>query len=224
MYQIDKIKIRSVIDNATNGYISPQDVQILLDAVDIPRAKEIVVFTKEDAIKSAKDVGFPLVMKIVGLVHKSDVGGVKLNINDENTLIETYNAMMEIKGATGVLLQPMLSGIQLFVGAKREDKFGHIILCGLGGIFIEVLKDIQYCLVPVLKEEAMDMLKSLKSYKIIEGIRGQEGINQDILTDIIVRLSALLEAAPEIFEMDINPLLGKPDAVVAVDARIRVEK
>jgi acetyltransferase len=224
MFPIDKIKIRYIIDNVSNGYLEPDKVQSLLDAAGIPCAKEVVVSTKENIIKSAKEIGFPIVMKVVGPVHKSDVGGVKLNIKDENTLTDTYETMMKIKDATGVLLQPMLSGIELFVGAKREENFGHIILCGLGGIFIEVLKDIQYNLVPITKEEAFEMLKSLKSYKIIEGVRGQEGINQDIFTDIIVRLSALLEIAPEIFEMDINPLLGKSDAVIAVDARIRVEK
>jgi acetate---CoA ligase (ADP-forming) len=118
----------------------------------------------------------------------------------------------------------MLSGIELFAGAKKEDKFGHMILCGLGGIFIEVLKDVNSGLAPLTKEEATRMIQSLKSYKIIQGARGQEGVNEEIFTDIIVRLSALVTVAPEIFEMDINPLLGRKDRVFAVDARIRIEK
>lgn len=221
---IDKNKIREVIDNAENGYIEPEKVQELLDAVGIARAKEIVVENINDANKAAQEIGFPLVMKVVGPVHKSDVGGVKLNIKDKETVESTFSSMMKIPEATGVLLQPMLTGKELFVGAKREDSFGHIILCGLGGIFIEVLKDVQNALSPVSKSEAMDMIKSLKSYKIIEGVRGQEGINQDIFAEVLVKLSALLETAPEIFEMDINPLLGTSKNVVAVDARIRIEK
>jgi acetate---CoA ligase (ADP-forming) len=99
-----------------------------------------------------------------------------------------------------------------------------MILFGLGGIFIEVLKDVAAGLSPIGKDEADVMIKSLKSYKIIEGVRGQKGINQPILIDIILRLSALLQAAPEIQELDFNPLLGNADKVVAVDARIRIEK
>ncbi len=222
--KIDKTKIREIIDNASNGYIAPEKVQTLLDAVGLARAKEIVAENINDAKKAANEIGFPLVMKVVGPVHKSDVGGVKLNIKDNETVEQVFNDMMKIPDATGVLLQPMLSGTELFVGAKRDDTFGHILLAGLGGIFIEVLKDVQYALSPVSKSEAMDMIKSLKSYKIIEGVRGQKGINQDIFADVLVKLSALLEAAPEIFEMDINPLLGTPENVVAVDARIRIEK
>jgi len=224
LINIDKSKVRKIIDNASNGYLEPQKVQELLDITGILRAKEIVVSSKNDALNAAKEIGFPLVMKVVGPVHKSDVGGVKLNIKDDVTVAETFEQMLKIKDAEGVLLQPMLSGTELFVGAKAEEDYGHLILCGLGGIFIEVLKDVQYGLSPISRDEAMDMIKSLKSYKIIEGVRGQAGISQDKFAEVIVRLSALLDAAPEIFEMDINPLLGKADTVVAVDARIRIEK
>lgn len=131
---------------------------------------------------------------------------------------------MKIPETTGILLQPMLSGTELFVGAKYEDKFGHMILCGLGGIFIEVLKDVQYGLSPICPTEAKSMIENLKSYKIIEGVRGKKGINQKMFTDIIVRLSALLEVCPEIVELDLNPLLASHNKIVAVDARIRIEK
>jgi acetyltransferase len=223
-FNINTNSIRQIITKAENGYLEPQKVQELLDAVGISRAKEIVATSKENALQAATEIGFPLVMKVVGPVHKSDVGGVKLNIKDNETVAATFETMKNIKDFEGVLLQPMLSGTELFVGAKAEENYGHLILCGLGGIFIEVLKDVQYGLSPISQNEAMKMIKSLKSYKIIEGVRGQEGINQEQFAEIIVRLSALLEAAPEIFEMDINPLLGKKDAVVAVDARIRIEK
>jgi acetyltransferase len=221
---IDSAKIRQIIKNATNGYLEPNKVQDILDAAGITRAKELVVDTEKNALSAANEIGFPLVMKVVGPVHKSDVGGVKLNIKDTTSVAETFIEMMKIEGATGVLLQPMLSGRELFVGATAEPKYGHIVLCGLGGIFIEVLKDVQNALVPISRDEAFNMITSLKSYKLIEGVRGQEGINQEIFAEVIMRLSALLEAAPEIAEMDINPLLGKSNAVVAVDARIRIEK
>lgn len=220
----DTAKIRSVIDNANNGYISPAEIQSLMDAAGIPRAGEAVVTTKESAMVEAQKLGFPVVMKVVGPVHKSDVGGVVLNVKNVEAVEKEFERMKKIKDTTAILIQPMLSGTELFVGAKYEPKFGHMILFGLGGIFIEVLKDVSAGLSPVGKEEAKKMITSLKSYKIIEGVRGQRGINQDMLVDIILRLSALLEVAPEIQELDFNPLLGNAEKVVAVDARIRIEK
>jgi acyl-CoA synthetase (NDP forming) len=222
--KIDKERIRKIIDGAANGYLQPDAVQVLLDAVGIPRAGEAVVKTKEDAIKAAEKLGFPVVMKVVGPVHKSDVGGVVLNVKESKTAAAEFDRMIKIKDTTAILIQPMLSGIELFAGAKKEDKFGHMVLCGLGGIFIEVLKDVSSGLAPLTKDEAVTMIRSLKGYGIIKGARGQEGVNEEIFADIVVRLSALVTVAPEIFEMDINPLLGRKDKVVAVDARIRIEK
>ncbi|HNW69965.1 MAG TPA: acetate--CoA ligase family protein [Bacteroidales bacterium] len=222
--KVDTAKIRSVVDKAKDGYIAPAEIQALMDAAGIPRAGEAVVTTKEAAVAEAQKLGFPVVMKVVGPVHKSDVGGVVLNVKNVETAEREFERMMIIKDTTAVLIQPMLSGTELFVGAKFEPKFGHMILFGLGGIFIEVLKDVSAGLAPIGKAEAGTMIKSLKSYKIIEGVRGQKGINQELLVDIIMRLSALLQAAPEIQELDFNPLLGNSEKVVAVDARIRIEK
>lgn len=216
--------IRQIIDSSDTGYLSPEKVQMLLDAAGIDRAKEMVVISKPEAVKAAETIGFPLVMKVVGPVHKSDVGGVKLGIKTIAEVESTFEAMMKIKDADGVLLQPMLSGIELFAGAKAEPGFGHVILCGLGGIFIEVLKDVAYGLAPVGKKEALQMIRSIKSKAMLDGVRGNEGINYDLFAKAIEGLSALLAAAPEIVEMDLNPLLGTSDSVTAVDARIRIEK
>ncbi len=216
--------IRQTIDGAENGYLTPEQVQILLDAAGIERAGEAVVTTEEDALKSAKKLGFPVVMKVVGPVHKSDVGGVVLNVKDDATVAKEFNRMMKIKDTTAILIQPMLSGVELFVGAKRDETFGHMVLCGLGGIFIEVLKDVNAGLVPITKEEAQSMIERLKGYQILKGVRGQEPVNEEHFAEMIYRVSALVMAAPEIFEMDLNPLLGRKDKVVAVDARIRIEK
>ena len=132
--------------------------------------------------------------------------------------------MIKIPETTAIMIQPMLSGTELFVGAKFDPKFGHMILCGLGGIFIEVLKDVSAGLCPVGREEALQMIRNLRSYKIIQGVRGQRGVNEDKFADIILSLSALLNAAPEIMELDFNPLLGNADSVTVVDARIRLKK
>jgi acetyltransferase len=223
-FEMDKAYVRAIIDSNESGYLLPRAVRSLLDGAGIPRAKEATVYTEEGAIEKANDIEYPIVMKVVGPVHKSDVGGVVLNVKNDEHMLAEFNRMMQIPETTGILLQPMLSGTELFVGAKYEEKFGHMILCGMGGIFIEVLKDVQNGLVPICPSEAKDMIKSLKSYKIIEGVRGQKGVNQELFADILVRLSALLEVAPEIKEMDLNPLLAKDDKVIAVDARIRIEK
>ncbi|MBN1969980.1 MAG: acetate--CoA ligase family protein [Candidatus Delongbacteria bacterium] len=224
--EVDTLKIRNIIErsNITDGYLPPHEITALLDAAGIPRAGEKVVVTKEECSSIVKEFGFPLVMKVVGPVHKSDVGGVVLNVKTEDQAISEFERLMTIKDATGVLIQPMLSGTELFAGAKFEDKFGHMVLCGMGGIFIEVLKDTSTSLVPVSKCEATKMIKDLKSYKIIEGVRGQKGIDQKKFVNVIMRLSALLQTAPEIIEMDLNPLLGTSEHVTAVDARIRIQK
>lgn len=224
VFNIDKIAIRSIIDNAENGYLNPQQVTKLLTAAKIPLVYEAICKSEQDCIKIIKKTGYPVVMKVVGPVHKSDVGGIVLDITSEEKLIESFNTIMKIEEATAVLIQPMKKGIELFVGAKKEDAFGHLILCGLGGIYIEVLKDIQTCLAPVSNIEASAMVQQLKSYKIIEGYRNQEGVNEAAFTEIIEKVSNLITVAPEIIELDLNPLLGNSKEIFAVDARVRIEK
>ncbi|MBN2664193.1 MAG: acetate--CoA ligase family protein [Bacteroidales bacterium] len=221
---IDNQAIRTIIEQSENGYLHPDKVAKLLDAAGITRVHEKSVKTKTEAVDASKKVGFPLVMKVIGPVHKSDVGGIVLNVNDTKTIEKEFDRIMQIPDAVGVLLQPMLSGIEIFAGVKAEEKFGHLVLAGLGGIFIEVLKDVNSALAPVSENEAINMIKSLKAYKIIEGVRGQEGVNISAFVDAITRISALVTIAPEIAEMDINPLLGNSKSVTAVDARIRIEK
>lgn len=222
--QVDAKAIREIIDNAPDGYLPPHQVQQLLDAAGINRAKEAVAGTLEEAIKGAREIGFPLAMKVIGPVHKTDVGGVVLNVKDERTLSAEFERMMQIPKTTSILLQPMLSGKEIFVGSKREKDFGTMVMAGLGGIFIEALKDVAAELAPVSTLKALEMVKRLKGYAIIKGTRGQEGVNEVIFAEMVARVSQLCTIAPEIAEMDINPLLGTPETVIAVDARIRIEK
>ena len=212
------------IDKAPEGYLVPDLVAALLDATGIPRAKETVVTKECDLEKAALEIGYPLVMKVVGPVHKSDVGGVKLNICDNATLLEWFRTMMQIPESTAVLLQSQLTGRELFIGAKREPSFGHTVVCGLGGIFVEVLKDVSMGLSPLSEEEATRMVRGLKGYGLIQGARGQAGVREDLFIRSICRIAALCACAPEIAEMDLNPLLGTPEHVVAVDARIRIAR
>lgn len=222
--KIDKITIRKIIDTSADGYLHPDLVQQLLKAANIPVVQEKAVYSISEAIKETEILKYPLVMKVVGPVHKSDVGGVILNINNEVALAEAYESLMLIKDATGVLLQQMKKGMELFIGAKREPGFGHMVLCGMGGVFIEVLKDTSVRLAPISKVESIEMIEELKAYPILKGIRNQEGIDINSLAQYIRNISTLVTFAPEIAELDLNPLLGNSKEIIAVDARILLEK
>jgi acyl-CoA synthetase (NDP forming) len=222
--ELDETDIRSVIDAAPDGYLSPGRIQALLDAAGIPRAEEAIVASKADAVLKAEEFGFPVVMKVVGPLHKSDIGGVSLDVRDSARVSSEFERMMQLEGVISVLMQPMLSGTELFAGVKKENKFGHLILCGLGGIYVEAMKDVKAGLAPLTAGEAEHMIKSLHGYPVLEGIRGQEGIDIQAYVDILCRLSQLVTIAPEIMEMDLNPLLGTKTRVLAVDARIMVKK
>ena len=225
LYGIDIPRLNKIIfDIHSNGYVQPQVVREILECAGIPLVPELVSTSKDELITFAQKVGFPVVAKIVGPVHKSDVGGVALNIRTAEHLALEYDRMMQIEGATGVMVQKMLKGTELFIGAKYEERFGHVVLCGLGGIFVEVLKDVSSGLAPLSYGETFSMIHSLRGYKILKGTRGQKGINEQKYAEIIVRLSTLLRFATEIKEMDLNPLLADENGVVAVDARILIEK
>ncbi|MBR0055328.1 MAG: acetate--CoA ligase family protein [Bacteroidales bacterium] len=226
--EIDVARIRRTIDRCQDGYMEIADYNELLDAAGISRKKSVEVSKKEDALAFAQEVGcskdVPLVMKVVGPLHKSDVGGVTLNVKDLDTVSKEFDRLMAIQDTYAVEMYPMLDGTDVYIGAIRDDKFGHQVFFGLGGIFIEVLKDVQSALAPITADEAKEMLTKLRGYKILQGVRGQEPVNIDLYADQIARVSALVQAAPEIAEMDLNPLLGNPRYVTAVDARIRLQK
>ncbi len=225
LYGIDIPRLNNIIYHLKgDGYVEPGIVRQLLECAGIPMVPEMVSSEKDQLISFAQRMGYPVVAKVVGPVHKSDVGGVTLNIRTAEHLALEFDRMMQIEGATAVMVQKMIRGTELFIGAKYEERFGHVVLCGLGGIFVEVLKDVQSGLAPLSYGEAFSMIHSLRGYKILKGTRGQQGINEQKYAEIIVRLSTLLRFATEIKEIDINPLLADGDQVVAVDARIRIEK
>ena len=221
---IDHFKIRSVIEKASDGFLPPEKVCALLDAAKIPRVKEWIVTTEEQAIQAARESGYPVVMKVAGPIHKTEMGGVVLDVRSESELSAEYLRMIRIEGASGIIIQPLLSGLELFAGLKLEPGYGHLVMCGLGGIFVEVLKDVTTGLSPLTYEEAMDMIGRLQGRDMLGGVRGQDPVDEKRFAEILVRLSALVESVPEIEEMDINPLIGKKEEIVAVDARIRIKK
>ena len=225
LYGTDIPRLHNLISSIKeSGYVSPDLVRDILSCAGIPMVPELVSTSKDELATFAEKVGYPVVAKVVGPVHKSDVGGVALNIRSKEVLCAEFDRMMQIPDATAVMVQKMIKGTELFIGAKYEERFGHVVLCGLGGIFVEVLRDVSSGLAPLSYAEAYSMIHSLRAYKILKGTRGQQGINERKYAEIIVRLSTLLRFATEIKEIDINPLLADANEVIAVDARILIEK
>jgi len=222
--KVDNEWIRNIIDNSDDGFLDSKNVAEILDAAGIPRVKEVIGSNKESLLSTFEKKNFPLVMKVQGFLHKSDVNGVIMNITTMKRAAKSFDKLMSIENATGVLAQPMLTGLELFIGVKREKGFNHTILCGLGGVFVEILKDVSAGLSPLSKGEIQRMVKSLRGYELLKGVRGKKGVNQELFIEIIQRVSALVEIAPEIVEMDMNPLIGTSKKITAVDARIKIQK
>ena len=220
---LTKSAFKKYINPLENGYLSPKDVHSVLNLAGILTNKELVVQTKLELLKAINRIEFPLVLKVVGPIHKTDVNGVILNIDTLEMLNQSFERLMKIQDATGVLMQPMLKGTELFIGVKKEGAFGHLILCGLGGIFVEILKDISVGLAPIGDTEALQMIKNLKAYPLLKGYRGKTGINLELFAALISKVSQLVLTVPEITEIDINPLMATGNQIIAVDARIRVE-
>jgi acyl-CoA synthetase (NDP forming) len=204
----------------------------LLNRFNLPVAKSKLATTKEEAVQFAKEIGYPVVMKGMSrdIVHKTDAGVVKVNVQTEDELKKAYEEIVEnaykynpAAKLAGVLIQEMApKGTELIFGIKKDDTFGHQLLIGLGGIFVEILKDVSMSMMPVTEEDVDEMLKELKSYQIIAGYRGQKGINKELIYSISKSLNKLVAAYPEIDEMDLNPVIFTDDQAYIVDVRILV--
>lgn len=220
--KIDRGPIREIINASGSGFLPPDAVMTLLRSAGITMVPEFYASDLDSLHNALLQLPFPIVLKAVGPVHKSDIGGVALNIQNAEEAKREFERIMALAEVESILVQPMLSGIELFIGTKKEPKFGHLILFGMGGIYLEVFKDVQALLTPLNKNEVVNALEKLKVFPVMKGIRGQKGINLERFTDIILRIAALMEIAPEILEMDLNPLLANDHDITVVDARIRL--
>jgi len=189
--------------------------------------------TKKETISIAKELGFPVVLKIVSpeIIHKSDSGGVKLGLKNAAEVGRAYREIMaSIKqqepGAEiqGVSVQKMAKpGIEVIMGMSKDAQFGPVLMFGLGGVFVEVLKDVSFRIVPIVKRDAKQMIEEIKGYPVLQGYRGQEPANITALEDMLLKLSSFIEQTPEIKELDLNPIIAYADRSLAVDARIILE-
>jgi len=218
-----------------NGRTSLTEVeskQIISEAgIEVVETK--LAETKKEAISIAKEMGFPVVLKIVSpeIIHKSDSGGVKLSLRNAAEVGRAYSEIMasikqkEPKAKIqGVSVQKMSRpGVEVIMGMSKDAQFGPVLMFGLGGVFVEVLKDVSFRIVPIVRRDAKQMIEEIKGYPVLQGYRGQEPANITALEDTLLKLSSFIEETPEIKELDLNPIFAYPDGAVAVDARVIVE-
>ena len=205
----------------------------LLHKAGIPVIEARLARTKSEAINISKEIGFPVALKIISpdIIHKSDTGGVKLGLESVGKVRNAYSEMMaSVKqtmpnaGIEGVSVQKMAtSGVELIIGMNKDPQFGPVIMFGLGGILVEVLKDVAFRLVPVSKLDAAEMVREIKGFVLLQGYRGQKPVDISRLEDIIVQVSDFIEKNPRIKELDLNPLFADGENIVAADARIVLE-
>ena len=228
---IDKEKAVSIIDQARKegrSVLSATDVYTVFEAYGIPVAGWAVVTTAEEAVATASKIGYPVVVKVdcAEIDHKSDMGGVAINLKDAESVRATVEDMQSRLGKFGALkffVQKFLpGGRELIIGAAAERELGHLVMFGLGGIYVEVLKDVVFKIAPVTHLEASEMLAGIKTAALLDGVRGEKGIDKEAVINLIQRVSQLLTDLPMIQEMDMNPIMAFADGVFAVDGRIRI--
>jgi acetate---CoA ligase (ADP-forming) subunit beta len=202
----------------------------LLQKAGIPVVETRLARTKKEAVSISRELGFPVAMKIISpdISHKSDIGGVKLGLNNITQVSNAYTQIissvrqkMPQAKIEGVSVQKMARpGVELIIGMNLDPQFGPVLMFGLGGILVEVLKDVSFRLVPLTPRDAAEMVREIKGFVLLQGYRGQEPVNIPYLEELLVKVSNFIEKNPQIKELDLNPLFAYKDSIVAVDARI----
>ncbi len=198
-----------------------KEAEDFLEKEGFPVAKRKTVKTEEEMLRAAKEIGYPLVLKVVSekIIHKSDVGGVKTDLRSEEEARTAFKEIMSIKDSEACLVQKFVLGDWFLIGLKKDPTFNHVLAFGTGGIYTEVIKDVALRICPVDVEEVKKMMKETKSYKILEGVRGKK-LNIKAVEDILLKTSDLTQKYPNIQELDINPLVVNEKEAVVVDVRI----
>ncbi|HBA55991.1 MAG TPA: CoA ligase [Syntrophorhabdus aromaticivorans] len=219
----DRVAIESIL-SGREGALDPATAKELLSKAGFRFPRQIEVFSEEGFLAACGNIGYPLVMKVIGPLHKSDMGGVRVGIPQQEAALSAWNDLMAIEGAMGILVQEMIPGIEVILGASRAGgDLGHLVMFGLGGIYTEVLKDVRFALSPLAKKECFEMIRAIRGYPILEGVRGEKGVSVERIADYLERLGRLVSDFPAIREIDINPLKGSGTDLFVVDARIIVE-
>jgi len=205
----------------------------LISEAGIPVIETRLAKTKAEAVSIAKKTGFPVALKVVSpdIIHKSDSGGVKLGLENAAQVGRAYSEILSAARQAsrkaridGVSVQKMAKpGVEVIMGMSKDEQFGPVLMFGLGGVFVEVLKDVAFRIVPLVRRDASQMIREIKGYPLLEGYRGQEPANITILEDMLLKLSDFIDKTPAIKELDLNPIIAYSDSAVAVDARVILE-
>lgn len=220
-------------------FVLEHEAKDIMKAYGIPIPAYDTAITAEEAVEKSKAIGFPVVLKILSkdVLHKSDAGGVKINLKTEEEVRKAFSEIMEnaknygkekgidVDLSRGVFISDFADmGTEIIVGVTKDPQFGHALMAGLGCIFVEVLKNVSFRLIPFTENDAREMLKELKAYKILEGIRGEPPRDVDSLVNVMMAVSKMIEENPEIIELDCNPtfVYDKGKGTLVVDARILI--
>ena len=221
--------ITDAIQSGRKSLLEPEALGIL-KAWEVPVPQYFVAKDKSLAIGAANNIGYPVVLKIVSsdIIHKTEAGGVKTGLKNEQDIDDAFNEMMfEISdhyataSIEGFLIERMADkGVEVIVGGVRDAQFGPAVMFGIGGVMVELLKDVSFRLAPVTKVECLEMIKDIKAYPLLTGYRGSEPCDIDAIADVIIKVGNIMSGMDDIKEMEINPLIVYPDSVMAVDARV----
>ncbi len=236
---IDLSMVKSIFAKALSergsGWLTTEETYATLGAMNLPLAQGIVATGAEEAVKLAQKIGYPVAVKLAShqIVHKTEMGGVHLDLADEQAVRNSFEAirarfaqMNKLEAMEGVLVQPMLSGgVEVMIGMTRDPLFGPLIAFGLGGIHVEILGDVQFRVAPLTGRDATEMVRTIKGYRLLTGYRGQPAVDLKAIEEVLLRVSQLVEAIPQINEIDLNPVFALPEGqgCKIVDARIRIE-
>jgi len=216
----DQARIEACL-RGRHGALAAGTARQVLEAAGLAFPHQRDLTRKEDL--AAAGIPFPWAMKVMGPLHKSDLGGVRLGIRSLPEAGSAWDGLMAIPGALGCLVQEMVPGNEVILGANREEGFGHLVAFGLGGVYAEALRDVRFALAPLAREEAAQLVRSIRAFPILRGIRGQTGMDVEQLTDWLVRIARLVTDFPQIRELDLNPVKGQGARLCVVDARVLVD-
>ncbi len=206
--------------------LTEPESKTLLQDYKVPVPEFYSCTSPEEAVKAADKIGYPVVMKIISpdILHKSDIGGVKVGVNSEEAVITSFEEIRRAAKGRGtfsgvIIYKVQKQGTEIIIGCTYDEQFEHAIMFGLGGIFVEVLKDVSFRLIPLTETDAHEMVKEIKAYPILTGVRGQPPRDIDSIVTTLLQVSAMVEENPEIRELDLNPLFVYEEGLTVIDAR-----
>lgn len=222
------------VRRASRTLLTEIESKALLSEAGIPTVETKLARTKEEAVLTSRKLGFPVALKIVSpeITHKSDIGGVKLGLKTLKQVGQAYDEIMAAVRQSyptakvdGVSVQKMARpGTEVIIGMTKDAQFGPVLMFGLGGILVELLKDVSFRIVPLDREDAREMIHGIKGYPLLEGYRGKESVDVSFIEEMLIKISGFVDSHPEIKELDLNPVFAYHDGAVAVDARVILEE